>query len=285
VVVAVAALTACGGAAPEQTASPSAVVEQAAAAMAAAGSARYTVHGTVRNKDISNRALPFTAKGQSRFDGKQAWIWWDVSNIFPVAIAHSAPATERADLRRFLEDPDGWHAELRIRGKTSWMRIPALTDLVGSKPWLEGGEEDDVELGPESAWIDPGGLIAYLRALRHVEEVGAEESGTHYRGRVELKRIAALAPKRSRARLQKLVRQVAEQTGKRAVPLDIWIADGNLPVRFRVTVIEPRSGGDRYPTTWKSTIDVLEYGVDFDVLRPPARKVMTDQEFEKLTES
>ena len=72
-------LAACAGgaASPGQTASPAEVLKQAAAKMSDAGSARFTVEGTMRNKEFATGPLGFGAKGVSRFDGTRAWIWWD----------------------------------------------------------------------------------------------------------------------------------------------------------------------------------------------------------------
>lgn len=75
------------------------------------------------------------------------------------------------------------------------------------------------------------------------------------------------------------------QTGKRAFLLEVRLGADGLPRRVSVAEWEPRGEGERYPTTWRATVEVREYGVDFDVLRPPARKVMTEQQFDRPTGS
>jgi len=286
VLVLVLVLAACGGAsAPEQQqASPAEVLKQAAAKMEDAGSARYTVTGKMRNKTYAQRPLAFTLRGISTFDDKAVWVWWDLSEVYPAIIASQAPAADRATVRALVEDRRGWQMEFRQRGKTNWMRLPAFTEHFGAKPWIRGSDasgEDDFG----GAFALPGDLIAYMRATRHVEELGREDGLAHYRGRVELRRVAAHVPRRDRAMVRKAVREVIRDTGKATLPLDVWLADDGLPRRFRVDDIEPRTSTERYPTTWRATMEILEYGVDFDVLRPPARKVMTEQEFDRLTES
>jgi hypothetical protein len=284
------ALAACGGASDAQKAAkPAEVLKQVAAKMAEAGSARFTVDGTMRNKELAARPLAFGVKGVMQFDGKKQWIWWDMSKIFPAIATSSLPATEREDVRRLLEDPEDWLMELRVSGKASWMRLPGLTALFGGKPWIraETGKQSVVEPGSGQgfSWIDPSALITYLRVLGHVEELGRKEGLTQYRGRVQLNRLPALGPERERATVRKRIRKVIRQTGKQALPLEVWIDDGGVARRFRVTDFTPRDPGEKYPTRWRMTMDVLEYGVDFDVLRPPARKVMSDKEFHRLAGS
>jgi hypothetical protein len=286
----VVALAACGGASDgQQAATPAEVVKQAAANMGDAGSARFTVEGTMRNKELARRPLDFGVKGVTQFDGKKQWIWWDMSKIFPAIATSSLPATEREDVRRLLEDPEDWLLELRVSGKATWTRLPGLTALFGGKPWIrsETGKQSIVEPGRGQgfSWIDPSALITYLRALGHVEELGREEGLRQYRGRVQLNRLPALAAERERATVRKRIRQVIRQTGKHALPLEVWIDDGGVAHRFRVTDFTPRDPGEKYPTRWRATTDVLEYSVDFDVLRPPARKVISDKEFHQLAGS
>jgi hypothetical protein len=272
-------LTACGGAAaPEQTASPGEILQQAAAKMSDARSARFTVEGTVRNKEFATGPLRFGAKGVSRFDGKRAWIWWDMSKIFPALGASQLPVGQREDAKRLLDDPAGWRVELRFIGRSAWVRIPAFDDLLRGKPWVrDDTPEDLLGRGQPSTWLDPGSLMVYLSALGHVEELGREDELTHYRGRVQLQRLPALTPKRDRAYVRKTIRQVIEQTGKRTFPLDVWLDDNGVPRRFRGTDFTPK-GEDKYPTKWQATVEILEYGVDFDVPRPPARKVATEED-------
>jgi hypothetical protein len=285
------ALAACGGASDgQQAATPADVVKQAAAKMVDARSARFTVVGTMRNKELAGRPLDFGVKGVTQFDGTKEWIWWDMSKIFPAIATSSLPATEREDVRRLLESPRDWLLELRVRGKATWTRLPGATALVGGKPWIRsetGTQSGFVEPGSGQgfSWIDLSALITYLRALGHVEELGREEGLTQYRGRVQLNRLPALAAARERAAVKKRIRQVIRQTGKHALPLEVWIDDGGVARRFRVTDFTPRDPGEKYPTRWRATMDVLEYDVHFDVLRPPARKVMSDKEFQQLAGS
>ena len=284
-------LAACGGAEPGSgpSVSPRDAVHQAAAKRVAAKSALFAVEGTMRDKQYAERALPFKVKGQTAFGREKAWLWWDLRDVYPSLIASGTAPGEREIYRAFLDDPRGWRMEVRIRGRYAWVSLPAVTEIFHAKSWIKKRSsellERDIDGESDFPSLDFGELIIYLKAANHVEEIGVEDGLTHYRARVPLRRLAAQAPKNKRARLRREARQVIAQTGKQAIPLQVWLDSDGVPHRFRVTEWEPRNENERYPTTYRTGIEILEYGVDFDVPRPPARKVMTAKEFDQLAGS
>jgi hypothetical protein len=99
---------------------------------------------------------------------------------------------------------------------------------------------------------------------------------------VELERVPDHAPANKRDELRKKIERTIEQTGQRTVPVDIWVDEDAMPRRLRFVDVSPPGKGERYPTTWRATMDILEYDVPVEVAPPPAKDVMTEDEFDNL---
>ena len=244
----------------------------------------------MRSREFGKRALPISGKGVMLLGQDASWIWLDMRKMLPFIVAREVPPGQRELVLDLIDDPEAWRAEVRSIGKRSWMRIPAMQDIFNyPKPWIRMEDEErpttasDVVL--EQAPNDPVELVPYLRAVGKVEEVGHTNVNdvptTHYRSKVELKRVARYAPPWQRRKLKLKIQRAIETTGKRSTPLDVWLDDGHNLRRIRVVDTLPPAKDERYPTTYKLTIDLLGFGMVVDVPRPPARKVMSEAELER----
>jgi hypothetical protein len=280
-------LSACGGAAQEPAASPVQAFELAAATLDQPGSLSFTIKGKLTSKEFGKRALPINGKGVMLLGKDASWIWLDMRKMLPVIVAQEVPPGEREVVLDLLDDPDAWRAEFRTIGKTTWMRVPAFQDIFNyPKPWIRLKETKQAKTGSdialEEAPNDPVELVPYLRAVGKVEELGrANVNGvptTHYRSTVKLERVARYAAPGQRRRLQAKIHRAIKETGKKTAPIDIWLDDAHMLRRMRVVDTLPPAADERYPTTYKLTIDLLGYGITVDVPRPPARKVISEAE-------
>jgi hypothetical protein len=207
--------------------------------------------------------------------------------MLPTIIARQVPRGEREVVLDLLDDPDAWRAEIRTIGKQSWMRIPAFQDIFNfPKPWIRLKVQDTPETGAdlalEQAPNDPVELVPYLRAVGKVKEVGrADVNGvatTHYRSTVELKRVAGYAAPWQRRKLKLKIQRAIKETGRKTAPIEFWLDDAHMLRRIRVVDTLPPAQDERYPTSYKLTIDLLGFGMAVDVPRPPAGKVLSNAE-------
>ena len=285
-------LAACGGGAQEASspASPAAALDKAANNMEAAGSLRYTLKVSMLSRDMSNRPIPFTGEGVAAINEERGRMTLDLAKMFEIAIAQEAGPGERKFIEMLFGDRKGWKADMRYIGNTGWMRIPALTELVGGKPWIKLEDGNEPESGLDVALGDspnnPATLLPYLRSLGPVKEVGKEQvhglATTHYHATVELERVPDQAPADKRDELRKRIERTIEQTGQRTVPIEVWVDENALPRRLRFVDVSPPAKDEKYPTTYRATMEILEYNVTVDVVSPPARKVMSEAEFDRL---
>jgi hypothetical protein len=288
--MAVVLLTACGGASSGPATLPAEAIELAAAKLEQPGSLSFTIKGGFRSKDLGNRRLPFTGKGIMLLGKDGSWIWLDMRRMMQIIIAGEVPREDRYLVMALLDSPRGWRAELRSLGKTTWMRMPALQEIFDSKPWVRLNSDDPntgLDIALEQAPNNPVDLVPYLRAVGKIETVGREDVNgaqtTHYRSRVVLAKVARNAPAKKRAALRKAIRRVREETGRRTTPIEIWLDDDLTIRRIRFVDTFPPAEDEKYPTTFKATMDLLGFGVTVDIPRPPARKVMSEAEFDALT--
>lgn len=281
-------LAACGG--ERDASSPAEVLDQAAENMVAAGSLRYTMDSTMLSRDLSEKSIPIRGEGVATTDDERGRMTMDLSEMIRAVVAQEAGPEEREFLELLFGDAEGWQAETRYIGDQAWMRVPALTELVGGKPWIELADTDEPESGLDLALgnspDNPAALLPYLRSLGPVTEVGKQQvrglETTHYSATVELDRVPDQAPADERDELREKIERTIEQTGQRTVPLDIWVDEDALPRRMRFVDVSPPGEDEKYPTTWSATIDILEYGVPVEVVPPPPGKVMPEEELDRL---
>ena len=168
--------------------------------------------------------------------------------------------------------------EMVMEGLVIYMKSPLYASMLGSDKWLKMdlqavGEElgiDLSQLAQTTGGTDPSGGLNYFMGARDVEEVGTEEirgeSTTHYRGVVDLEEIPEdVIPS---DQIDKLI----ELTGSQEFPLEVWIAEDDLPAR--VIYEFDYSNSDMAATAamgkMEMTLEYVEWGVPVDVEVPPA---------------
>lgn len=289
--LAVLVLAGCGG---DGGQSPAEALAAAAERMGSEESARFTFTATMVSRDLSDKTIPFSGEGVSTFaESEEGRLTMDLAEMFEILIAEEVTDPEQ---REFVEalfgDPTGWRAEIRTVGGAGYMRVPALTNLIGGDPWVKFDETDEEEeSGIDIVFGDspnPGAFLRYLRALGEVEEVGSERIGgrqtTHYRGTVELERVPDEVPEDEREALRERIQRAIEQTGQRTVPIEVWVDEEGLLRRIKFTDVSPPAKDEKFPTTFQLTMDMTDYGVVVEVEAPPADQVMSESQFDELTE-
>lgn len=155
--------------------------------------------------------------------------------------------------------------ELIAVGEEYWMRIPALS-LPRGKRWIHGVDESP-------AAITLAEFLAMVRQADDLEEVGEEDvhgrTTTHFKGRLSLAELLERLPEVSRERFEPLTEAFEDDDVE--LPLEAWIDADGLVRRILVFV----GDADRHLSF---RADMLEYGVEVDTARPPARQVIEETE-------
>jgi hypothetical protein len=110
---------------------------------------------------------------------------------------------------------------------------------------------------------DPSQALDFLQgASDDFEEVGQEEvrgeQTTHYKGTVDLEKVAEEAP----ADVQEQYRKLSELTGDKKVPMDVWIGDDGLVRKIAFTQAVPNGG------SVKMEEELYDFGTDEQVEVP-----------------
>jgi hypothetical protein len=247
------AFAGCGGSSPKtSTASvvgPQAqpqTISQAARATRATGTARVTLSGSVR---AVGRTLPISGRGA--IDLRHG--------VTQLRLGTQVPAAGKVDLDGILTGQVLYvHSD----------RIPSF--LLGGKNWVkvdlaQAAKARGADLGllkSLSGGGDPSQYLTWLAVAGDPKEVGKEQvdgvDTTHYRARVDVRKLAQAADPSTR--------RSVEQLGVETVPVDVWI-DGNGLVRREHLVVT--SDKARTPVTLDLTIGLADHGKPVSVT-PPA---------------
>jgi len=221
-------------------------LQQAAASTKAAGSARVAVRATV---SAAGRSLPVTGRGAVDLD----------RGVAQLRLGTQLPAAGRVD------------ADTLLAGQSVYLRTGGLTSFLGAgKEWVKidlarAAKQRGADLGllkALGAGGKPSEYLAWLAVAGGAKEVGRERIGgvdtTHYRGRVDVKRLAASA--------DPAVRRSVEQIGVRSIPVEAWIDAQGLVRRERVQLTTDKAPT---PVALDLTLDLSDYGTKVDAT-PPA---------------
>jgi hypothetical protein len=170
--------------------------------------------------------------------------------------------------------------EFRLIGRTGYTRWT----VKGKSYWVK---DDDVETSSDPAELlipFPGSptkptdvLTRVLLASDEKKEAGKDQvRGTetsHYRARVDLRKLEQQLPEADRPE-----GQIEYAGDERYVPVELWIDDESR--LRRITLTEQEAGGSSAMTV---TVELYDYGVEFEVEPPPAGELISQEEFDKLT--
>lgn len=163
-------------------------------------------------------------------------------------------------------------------GLVFYMKFPPqiAEQLPGGKTWVKfdlaqlgKAQGIDFEQLMQLSGSGPSQSLELLRAASpDFAAVGDEEvrglETTHYRGTVDLEKVAEQAP----ANARESYRRIIELTGQRRIPVDVWIDDAGLTRRVRYEQKLP--GG----SSMEITQELYDFGVQVDVEPPPAVEVV-----------
>jgi hypothetical protein len=273
---------ACGGSAPESAPAPPAGTEGAAGALvsaaaetASAGSSRVAFTFTTRlPPDVQQEPVTFTGEGAFDYANRKGRVTYDFGELFA---SLGLPAAD---------DP----VEAIFDGTVLYMKFPLLSAfLPDAKPWIK---LDPATLGAETGFdlsqlqqlgqSDPTQFLDYLRATSEtVEQVGTEQVGgvdtTHYRGTIELDRVADQVPPDQQEQVRAALDKLIEQTGTAEIPVDVWVDGDGLVRRAELTYTAEIQvpGSDPEQSESVVTMEFSDFGTAVEV-EPPLADQVTD---------
>jgi hypothetical protein len=163
-------------------------------------------------------------------------------------------------------------AEIVFDKLVYYLKLPAGSgaDLPPGKEWFKLdfaklGEQQGLDLSQllQLNQSDPSQALDFLQgASDDFEEVGQEtirgEETTHYRGTVDLQKVADEAP----ADVREQYRRLSQLAGDQKVPMDVWIGDDGLVHKIAFTQTVPGGG------SVKMEEEFYDFGTDEQVTIP-----------------
>jgi hypothetical protein len=163
-----------------------------------------------------------------------------------------------------------------------YMRSPLFgSALPSGKSWLDLdlakvgrrlGLGDPTQFGNNT---DPGQTVRALRAVSsRVERLGTENvrgvATTHYRGKVELRRLPAVTPAAQRPAARRMVAKLTQLIGTDSYPIEVWVDRRHLMRRARM-VMDMKVQGTHVREDM--TTDMFDFGPKQKIKPPPASDV------------
>ena len=255
-------LAACGGGGGNATATAttstnsskgSSVIAAAGAKTKEAGSARVSFTLTMTGGQTDG-----TMSGQGVFDQHGGRMTMDLGGLAGGALGTGRAEIIFNDLVYYMRLPEGVAAQLPL-GKR-WLKFD-----LGSLSEQQGL---DLEQLTQLNQSDPKQALILLSGAEDGEEMGTErvrgDETTHYRGTVDMTRVAENVPDDLRDDIEKVI----DQTGDRTIPMDIWI-DGDGLVR-KINWTQHLPGG----TAMKIDEELYDFGTEVNSAPPPASEVL-----------
>jgi hypothetical protein len=267
--VALVALAGCGDDTKEVSADR---LVKAAQTTAAAGGTRFEMRGEM---EVPLRRFEFSGEGVMDSRSQKGRMTIDMSDIGEAA----------------GQDADDWKGEQIIDRFVVYMRIPAISEALGSTtPWLkidieEASRRQGFDIGQFSQLNqnDPTQMLQFLRSVSgKIEEVGNEEVAgvdtTHYRATIDLRRYPDVLPPELRQAARQSAERLIEQLGSSTIPSEVWIDDEDLVRRVRTDfdMKVPTGSGGEVRTQFEASVDLLEFGVEGADFSPPPPDQVTD---------
>jgi hypothetical protein len=240
-------------------------VASAASKTTEAGSSRVAFETSMQlfGKDVS-----FTADGLFDYGDSTGSMTLDLGSMLPLA-----------GVGQF---------ELRMVDEKIYMRLPSLMGLglPTDKEWvsLEPGKALEGAgfggLDPSSMQQDPAQLLRLLRASSEVTAAGTATirgvDTTRYTAKLDLRKsIEANAEEleltqEQRALLRQAAEQLVDQVETDTLPVEVYVDDDGL---LRRLALDLSLSAEGQRLSMKQTTDFYDFGVDVDVVAPPASQV------------
>jgi hypothetical protein len=154
----------------------------------------------------------------------------------------------------------------KLPGGAQWMKID-----IGKVGQAAGFDVQQLAGGQSN----PAQFLEYLKASGGtVTAVGHElvrgVTTTHYKGAIDLNKIADVLPSANRDQLRAAIAKLTAQTGSSSIPVDVWV-DGHRLVR-RITMAFAIASGPQKAQT-RMTIELFKFGSTPAVTPPPQAEV------------
>jgi hypothetical protein len=161
--------------------------------------------------------------------------------------------------------------------KTLYMKLPQ--EVAPGKPWVRIDPNSNSEIAKAlggmsdqlSKNADPRASLKTFEKSGEITDTREEDLNgtptTHYTITVDVEKMAA-------NQTDPTVKQGMEQAiagGMKDFPVDVWVDEENLPLRF--TMDTPTPDGQGGMTSVKMQIDYSEWGEPVDITAPPADQV------------
>ena len=154
----------------------------------------------------------------------------------------------------------------KLPGGAQWMKID-----IGKVGQAIGFDVQQLAGGQSN----PAQFLEYLKASGGtVTPVGRERvrgvSTTHYKGAIDLSKVADVLPSANRDQLRAALSKLIAQTGSAGIPVDVWV-DGHRLVR-RITMAFAIASGAQQAHT-RMTIELFSFGSTPSITPPPQAEV------------
>jgi hypothetical protein len=158
--------------------------------------------------------------------------------------------------------------EIRLVDETAYIRVGDLIGGIGSA--LLGGKEwismDLSALGGDSpAGANPANLLAMLRGIADVEEVGTESirgnQATHYTGIINLADALGAAPSSDKKEISSAFENLSKE-----FPVDVWVDEEGRTVK-----LSTNGGGSE--DNFSFSLEFFDFGAELDISAPPSSDV------------
>jgi len=260
-------LLGCGGSSNEQVQATAAAVANAAGRTADrhSGHIEMTMHLTLGGKDAT-----IGATGGYDNQAKTFTMTMDLAPLATLGGAQSAAASSLL----------GGSIELRSVGGTTYMRLPALTRLLGGKgtDWAGFTAASGGSSPFGGATADPSAFLDYLRgAGGTVEDKGHEQvrgvDTTHLSTTFAPRDALANAPEKYKDQVQGALDSLGNAHTAfldTPLPVEIYVDADGLVRRFEMALTLPIAGQS---LDGKLQIDFFDFGSSVVVEAPPADQV------------
>ena len=269
------ALAACGGGGSSAPAStPAATTQQSATDVLASASEKARSAGSSKialsvSLPLPGKTAPSTLTGDGAFDyaNERGTLNFDVGDLLSGLAGGALGGSSKL--------------QLVLDKNVLYLNFPALGQLLGGKPWIkldpaELSKQQGLNLGQLQTigQSDPSAFLDYLGGVASLQRVGTETvrgtETTHYKAEIDFDKVLANAPADAKAGLKATIDQLAQQTGKRSVPVDVWVGNDGL-VRKIMLSYPAVAGSTGSPST--VTVELYDFGTPVNVTVPPADQV------------
>jgi hypothetical protein len=164
-----------------------------------------------------------------------------------------------------------------------YMKSPVFASkLPDGKEWFsydlaKAGKQIGIGDPTQFSQGDPMEAVNNLRATSdRVERVGTEDvrsvSTTHYRAKVELRKVPDLLPAAQREEARKSIDHLIELTGTDSYPVEVWIDRHHMVRRTRMSM-DMKVGQTGRKMKMDMTVEMFDFGRKPQPKAPPADKV------------